>query len=114
MFGNYGILHTWTDITLSLITFLLFPVFIFAFFYKSYTFGLGNTQKSEKSGFFGGILATIISGSSCCGLTLASYFGLLPLMQLLPGSGIEIKIIATLALIYATYITLRDMTSCAF
>ncbi|PID84268.1 hypothetical protein CSB09_01940 [Candidatus Gracilibacteria bacterium] len=113
MFGNYGALHTWTDILLSWATFLLFPLFIFAFVYKSHAFGTKNTKTTEKTGFLGGVIATIISGSSCCGLTLASYFGLLPLMQFLPGSGIEIKILATLALCYATFITLRDMQSCA-
>lgn len=114
MFWNYGAVHTWSDIVLSILTFILFPLFIFAFFYKSYMFWNHSTKTSEKSGFLGGIIATIISWSSCCGLTLASYFWLLPLMNFLPWSGIEIKLIATILLGYATIITLKNMTSCDF
>ncbi len=39
MFGNYGNLHTYTDISLSLVMALVFPLFLIALVYKSYKYG---------------------------------------------------------------------------
>ena len=39
MFGNYGKIHTYTDIMLSLIMIIVFPLFIIALIYKSYKYG---------------------------------------------------------------------------
>lgn len=39
MFGNYGNLHTYTDISLSVLMILTFPLFLIALGYKSYTYG---------------------------------------------------------------------------
>lgn len=38
MFGNYGKLHTYTDMTLSGIMILGFPLFLIAIFYKSWKY----------------------------------------------------------------------------
>lgn len=57
-------------------------------------------------------MGTILSGCSCCGLTLASYFGLLPLMSFLPYSGLEIKILGTLGLLWALYDTYKNLETC--
>lgn len=38
MFGNYGYFHTYTDIILSIIIVLFFPVFIIAVGYKSWKY----------------------------------------------------------------------------
>lgn len=73
IFGNYGYWYGVIDVSLSIITILVFPLFIIAWIYRSYVLG-GGGQKRERIGFFSGIIGVIISGSSCCGLTLATYF----------------------------------------
>jgi hypothetical protein len=94
MFGNYGKVHTYTDITLSWAMILGFPLFLIAIYYKGMLYGKKETtQQKNIIGMIGGALGTILSGCSCCGLTLASYFGLLPLMNFLPYNGLEIKIV---------------------
>ena len=39
MFGNYGELHTYTDIMLSAVMILIFPLFLIALGYKSWRYG---------------------------------------------------------------------------
>ena len=112
MFGNYGVAYTSFDIALSLVMVLGFPLFLVAFWYKSSLFWRDTLDTKSGTGMLGWILGTIISGASCCGLTLASYFGLLPLMNLLPYNGIEIKIVATLGLLYALYDILKNLEAC--
>ncbi len=112
MFGNYGTWHTSLDIALSWIVILGFPLFILAWIYRSMTFGV-KTKKKESAGFLGGIIAVIISGSSCCGATLAMYFGFTPLMMMLPYSGLELKLVAVIGLLYALYTLLSKLTTCS-
>lgn len=38
MFGNYGNIHTYTDIVLSMIMIFVFPLFLIAIIYKSYKY----------------------------------------------------------------------------
>jgi hypothetical protein len=113
MFGNYGEIHTYTDIVLSIIMILLFPLFILAIIYKGRKYWK-RTDINSKSfiGMMGGSIGTILSGCSCCGLTLASYFGLLPLMGFLPYDGLEIKILWALGLLYATWDILVNLETC--
>jgi len=128
MLGNYGKIHTYTDIGLSIIMIVGFPLFLVALSYKGMRFW--NTKQQTKKisqlqekipisktnilGTLGGTIGTIVSWSSCCGLTLASYFGLLPLMNLLPYSGLEIKILWTLGLLYALYDILKNLETCTW
>ena len=163
MFGNYGKIHTYTDIGLSMIMIFGFPLFLIALYHKGMLFWKKTEQLSEKwrkfffskwtrtvmdwkfendaqwtvpqwmkkwkiseindktpfsktniLGTIGGTLGTILSGCSCCGLTLASYFGLLPLMSLLPYDGLEIKILWTLGLVYALYDILKNLETCSW
>jgi membrane protein implicated in regulation of membrane protease activity len=75
MFGNYGSIHTYTDIVLSMIMILIFPLFLVALGYKSYKYGKrADIGRKTGSGILGGIIGTIISGASCCGATLAASF----------------------------------------
>lgn len=70
-----------------------FPFFIIGILYRGMLFGHGeNLHHKTGIGTLGGFIGTVLSGCSCCGLTLASYFGLLPIMGMLPYSGLEIKI----------------------
>lgn len=39
MFGNYGNFHTYTDISLSILMILAFPLFLIALIYKSWRYG---------------------------------------------------------------------------
>jgi hypothetical protein len=113
MFGNYGTLHTYADIVLSMIMIFGFPLFILAVVYRGLLFGnRSNLDGKTGIGAIGGIIGTIMSGCSCCGLTLASYFGLLPLMGFLPYDGLEIKIIGTAGLVYALIQILGNLQTC--
>lgn len=113
MFGNYGAIHTYTDITLSLLMIIGFPLFLIGMLYKWLKFGhKENLHHKSWIGTVGGIIGTILSGCSCCGLTLASYFWLLPLMNLLPYDGLEIKVLGTLGLLWALHDTYRNLEVC--
>ncbi len=113
MFGNYGKLFTYTDISLSMLMILGFPLFLVGILYKGFRFGYReNLDTKTGIGTISGIIGTILSGCSCCGLTLASYFGLLPLMSFLPYSGLEIKILGTLGLLWAIRDTYQNLESC--
>jgi hypothetical protein len=115
MFGNYGEIHTYTDIGLSAIMIIGFPLFLIALYHKGMLFGKQQTlEKKNILGTLGGTIGTILSGCSCCGLTLASYFGLLPLMNLLPYDGLEIKILSTIGLLYALYDILKNLETCTW
>ena len=113
MLGNYGAFHTTIDILLSMLLILGFPLFLTALMYRGERFGK-KEPLSRKNGvwFFSGVLGTIISGASCCGLTLASYFGLIPLMTLLPYDGLEIKILSVVGLTYALWEILKNLDTC--
>ncbi|MDD2693766.1 MAG: hypothetical protein PHY14_02440 [Candidatus Gracilibacteria bacterium] len=113
MFGNYGKTHTYIDISLSVVMILGFPLFLIGILYKGMLFGhRENLHHKTGIGTLSGIIGTIISGSSCCGLTLASYFGLLPLMSMLPYSGLEIKILGTAGLLWAIQDTYKNLEVC--
>ena len=113
MFGNYGKIHTYTDIFLSIIMILGFPLFIVWILYKWLQFWhRENFHHRTGIGTIGGVIGTILSGCSCCGLTLASYFGLLPLMGFLPYDGLEIKILGTLGLLWALWDTYKNLEVC--
>jgi hypothetical protein len=113
MLWNYGKIHTYIDIGLSIMMVFGFPLFILALSYKIMLFGnKENLHRKSIIGTIGGIIGTILSGSSCCGLTLASYFGLLPLMGFLPYSWLEIKILGAIGLMYALYDIMKNLEVC--
>ncbi|MBX9808783.1 hypothetical protein K2X92_00125 [Candidatus Gracilibacteria bacterium] len=113
MFGNYGNIHTYTDIGLSIFIIILFPLLIISIFYKSWTYGKrADIELNTINGAISGIIGTIISGASCCGATLATYFGLLPLMSFLPYDGLELKILGTIGLAYGLWSSINHLTVC--
>lgn len=115
MFGNYGNVHTSLDIAFSVMIILGFPLFLIALYYKSLKFGwTKNLGAKTGGGLIGGIIGTIISGASCCGATLAASFWLLPLMTLLPFSGLEIKALGVAGLLYALYDIIKNLENCKY
>ena len=48
MFGNYGNIHTYTDLVFTGIIMLVFPLFIIAFIYRSWKYGK-RTDIDRKS-----------------------------------------------------------------
>jgi hypothetical protein len=62
MFGNYGDLHTYTDIVLSLVMILVFPLFLVALFYKSYKYGKrADIGIKMSTSVIGAIFTTILA-----------------------------------------------------
>ncbi len=113
MFGNYGNIHTYTDIILSWIMITMFPVFIMALFYRSWKYWKrADIDWKSINWMIWGVIWTIISGASCCGATLAASFGLLPLLSLLPYNWLEIKIVGTAGLLYALREILLQLETC--
>ncbi len=113
MFGNYGKLHTYLDIWLSIFIILLFPILIISIFYKSWKYWKrADIELKTINWAISGILWTIISGASCCGATLGTYFGLLPLMAFLPYDGLELKFVWAVWLVYGLYNSLLYLDTC--
>lgn len=113
MFGNYGSIHTYTDIILSITMIITFPIFIVALIYRSWKYWKrADIDWKSINWIIWGIIWTIISGASCCGATLAASFGLLPLMSFLPYSGLEIKILGAIWLLYALWEILVNLETC--
>lgn len=113
MFGNYGLIHTYTDITLSVIMIIAFPVFIVALIYRSWKYWKrADIDWNSINWIIWWVIWTIISGASCCGATLAASFWLLPLMSFLPYSGLEIKTLGALGLLYALWEILVNLETC--
>lgn len=113
MFWNYGNFHTYADIIFSMIIVFCFPLFIIGITYKWLLFWVRETIGWKNGiGASGGIIWTIISGASCCGWTLAIYFGLIPLMTLLPYDGLEIKLFAVIWLLWANYDLYKYLEVC--
>ena len=113
MFWNYGYTHTYFDISLSIIIILLFPVLIVSIIYKSLKYWKrADIELKTINWVISATIGTIISGASCCGATLATYFGLLPIMSFLPYSGLELKIIGVLGLIYGLHNSIKHLNTC--
>ncbi len=113
MFWNYGNFHTYADIIFSMIIVFCFPLFLIGITYKWLLFWVRETIGWKNGiGASGGIIWTIISGASCCGSTLAIYFGLIPLMTLLPYDGLEIKLFAVIWLLWANYDLYKYLEVC--
>lgn len=113
MLGNYGKFHTYFDYTLSILVALLFPLFLIGIAHRGYLFGKKELL-SKKWGFgiSSGLIWVILSWASCCGPTLAVYFGLIPLMTWLPYDGIEIKLISIIVLLWANYDLYTNLETC--
>lgn len=124
MMGNHGPIHTYIDAISSILIAILFPLFLIAFFYRSYAIWKINKElewekyvkwenKTTGMWIIWGFFGIIISGSTCCGLTLATTFWLIPLMNFLPFSGLEIKVLSLLMLSYSIYSILsKSLTAC--
>jgi membrane protease YdiL (CAAX protease family) len=113
IFGNYGNIHGYTDIILSILMIIGFPLFIVALTYRSLKYWKrADINWKSINWMIGGFIWTIISGASCCGATLATSFGLLPLMSFLPYSGLEIKLIGAVWLLFAIEEILKNLETC--
>lgn len=113
MFWNYGNIYTYTDISFSAMIIILFPLFVIGVIYKWLLFWRKETLDMKTAiGTGWWLIGTIISGASCCGSTLALSFGLLPLMNILPYNGIELKVLGLLWLLWAIVHLYKNLETC--
>ena len=68
MFGNYGAVQASIDTAASIINIFLFSLFIIAWIFRSIMFGK-LSHKGDSTGFLGGLIGVLISGSICCEYT---------------------------------------------
>ena len=113
MIGNHGPWHTFFDMGLSWMTILVFPLLIIGILYKSMLFWKVQKDSKTISAGFWGIVSVILSWSTCCWVTLASYFWLIPLMQFFPWSGIELKSFGVIALLSGTLYYYSSLDTCS-
>ena len=116
--ANYeSYIFAYYDMFLSWCLILLFPLLIASIIYKSMLFGQRSTHQ-KKSGLLGmlsGIISVMITGASCCGITLISVLWLssvIGFLEIFPYHGLEIKTLGILILLYAVWDSVRNLESC--
>ncbi len=97
-----------TEMSLTIIISVLFGLFMWATLYKISYFSV------KKTGIWilGWFLWALVSWCPACSITLASYLWLASLISLFPYSGLELKILSVLILLYANYSTIKDLEIC--
>ncbi len=106
--GNLWYSFYMWEVILTILIALLFGIFIWSTLYKIHYFSL----KKSGLGFLWGFLGILVAGCPACSITLASYIGLAGIISIFPFYGLELKIASLLFLMYASYVTIRDLQIC--
>jgi hypothetical protein len=109
--GNLGLTYFYINFTLQLLISILFASFFTFFMYKYVAFSSFDKKNSATS-FIGTIFGVLVGGCAACSLTVASYLGLGSVIAFLPYHGIELKLFGFLMLVYANFISIRDLQVC--
>lgn len=96
------------EISLTIIIGLLFWLFIWATLYKINYFSV----KKSWIWILGWFLWALVSGCPACSITLASYLWLAWFISVFPYSGLELKVLSVLILLYANYSTIKTLEVC--
>lgn len=96
------------EITLTIIISVLFWIFIWATLYKINYFSI----KKSWIWLFWGFIWALVSWCPACSITLASYLWLASFMYLFPYWWLELKVLSIIILIYANYITIKNLEVC--
>ena len=111
MIGNFGYTYFYTVVSFEIVISILFAIFFTATLHKFRKFSTLSAGQSSASA-----IATFISiltaGCVSCSITIASYLGLASLIALLPYDGIELKILALILLILATFNIIKSLNVC--
>ncbi len=110
--GNFWKEYYYLQLGVHYILAVVFWIFISATVYKIRYFRSATWATTTTAWGAGGIIWTILIGCPACSLSIASYLGLWTLLTHLPGFGIEIKILALMVLLWATYKTVNDLYIC--
>jgi len=78
---------------------LLFGIFLAITLYKYKRF---DTVKTT-TWFLWGFLGVLVSGCPSCSITFATYLGLSAILTVLPFSGLELKVIGIIILLFVIY-----------
>lgn len=109
--GNYGETYALINLILDIVNTVFFGLFAASFSYKRFTFA--TVKEQHHSGWFGSVLAAIVSGCPSCSITLATYLGLAGVLSALPFGGLEVKCLATALLIWSVINNIKKLFVCA-
>jgi hypothetical protein len=109
--GNLGLIYFHINFMLQILISLLFASFFTFFMYKYIIFSTFDKKNSATS-FVGTIFGVLVGGCAACSLTVASYLGLGSVIAFFPYHGIELKVFGFLMLIYANFMSIRDLQIC--
>jgi hypothetical protein len=109
--GNLGITYFYVNFVLQVGISFLFASFFTFFVYKYITFSTFD-KKTSATSFLGTIFGVLVGGCAACSLTVASYLGLGSVIAFFPYHGIELKLFGFLMLIYANFMSIRDLQIC--
>ncbi len=107
--GNFWQTYATINLSFDIINILCIGLFFASFVYKRQLFW---EKKDSKSWRLWSILSIIVSGCPACSITLATYLWLASFFAILPYNGLEIKIIATLILLWSVYTNIKNLTTC--
>ncbi len=109
--GNLG--ESYYDVTfiLQIVISILFAMFISLTVHKLMKFSSFSAKEGATSGV-GFFLGVLVAGCAACSISLAGYLGLASVVAFLPWYGLELKLIALPLLLYANYVSLKDLQLC--
>lgn len=108
--GNMGVLHANAEIILDVIIALLFGININLLYMKIKlsSFTKRATGASAVGAFFG----ILIGGCPSCSITVASYLGLAGILGAFAYSGLLLKSLSVLLILYSSWYLLKTLTTC--
>ena len=102
------------ELGLIILIALLFWIFLWATLYKMKYFWVNNSKsKRSRLWFIWWLFGVLVAGCPACSITLASYIWLASIISLLPYKWLELKVVSVFLLIYAIYITLKNLEVCS-
>ncbi len=109
--GNLGRVYANVQVTAQAILIILFGINIALLWHR---ISMASSERKEAgSTAVGSIISILVSGCPACGITLASYLGIVSVFSVFPFFGLELKFFGIALLLFSIYSLLGKM-SCDF